>query len=118
MTQQTIHSTICVTGYTGKIRPPASVTEPEKKKSMIAYGDGTNLGAYEYDHLVSLELGGAANDPKNLWPESHVLTVNGQDEGSFAKDKVENRLRSEVCSGKITLAVAQHAISTDWRTAP
>jgi hypothetical protein len=24
---------------------------------------------YEEDHLISLELGGAPRDPKNLWPQ-------------------------------------------------
>jgi hypothetical protein len=58
--------------------------------------------------LVSLELGGA-NDVKNLWPEVGSLPN--------PKDKVENALHRAVCSGKVTLAAAQHAIATDWMTA-
>jgi hypothetical protein len=45
------------------------VTEPEKAASLAAYGDAGPLHDYEYDHLVPLELGGADNDPRNLWPE-------------------------------------------------
>jgi hypothetical protein len=33
------------------------------------------------------------------------------------KDKVENRLYTAVCNGKITVAQAQSAIATDWTTA-
>ncbi len=33
---------------------------------MVAYGDTLPTSHYEYDRLVSLELGGAPNDPRNL----------------------------------------------------
>lgn len=116
VTQKTIHRTICVRGWTAKIRPPVSVTEPEKLASMKQYGV-MHPGNYEYDHLISLELGGAPNSPRNLWPEPHHAELNGKDVGSFAKDAVENRLRAGVCSGKITLARARTIIRTDWRKA-
>jgi hypothetical protein len=73
---------------------------------MAAYGDGGSPGDYEYDHLVSLELGGAVNDPRNLWPEP---------EGSpNPKDGVENALNRMVCDGEMSLAEAQHIIATEW----
>ena len=115
VTQSNISSTVCKRGWTSTIRPPLSVTEPQKFKSMTAYGISTakgQAGLYEYDHLISLELGGAPDGPLNLWPEPHSVLVNGQQEGSFIKDSAENRLRSEVCAGKITLVQAQEAIST------
>ena len=116
VTPSTIDSTICKKAWTATVRPPASVTGPEKLASMKQYGVGDQSpGAFEYDHLISLELGGAPNDLSNLWPEPH--DVSG-DEGSFAKDKVENRLKREICAGSITLAQAQHQIATDWRKAP
>jgi hypothetical protein len=34
------------------------------------------------------------------------------------KDKVENRLHHEVCTGKISLRAAQVAIAGHWMTAP
>ncbi|SHN37554.1 hypothetical protein SAMN05216499_1548 [Actinacidiphila paucisporea] len=34
-----------------------------------------------------------------------------------AKDPVETKLHTAVCNGKITLAQAQQAITTDWTTA-
>ncbi len=70
VTQATIHKTICRPGYSGGIRPPASVTGPEKLASLRAYGFRQAAGNYEHDHLISLELGGAANGSRNLWPEN------------------------------------------------
>jgi len=106
VTQATIHRTICVSGYTKTIRPSYAVTRPEKTASMQAYGDPATASAYEYDHLVSLELGGAANDERNLWPEPG---------GSpNPKDSLENRLHRLVCDGSLTLAAAQRAIAVDW----
>ena len=106
VTQATIDQTICVTGWTATVRPPESVTESEKAASMAAYGDTDSLSAYEYDHFVPLELGGATNDPRNLWPEPGA--------SPNPKDTVENALRREVCAGQITLATAQHEIATNW----
>jgi hypothetical protein len=106
VTQGTIDRTICVSGWTETVRPPESVTEQEKAASMAAYGDTGSMGAYEYDHFVPLELGGATNDPRNLWSEPGA-TPN-------PKDGVENELRREVCAGRLRLAQAQRAIVTNW----
>lgn len=69
VTQATIRQTICRSGWTASVRPPESITEPEKYASLAAYGDAGSVSAYEYDHFVPLELCGATNDPGNLWPE-------------------------------------------------
>lgn len=116
VTQANINSTICVKGWTATIRPPVSVTEPEKRNSVKLYGNhfGTNLRSYEFDHLVPLEVGGAPNNLKNLWPEPDA-TIGGH--GSFDKDVVENKLHREVCNGQITLKAAQKIFMTDWRKA-
>ena len=106
VTQATIGATICVSGYTKTVRPAESITETEKQGSMAAYGDGGSMSGYEYDHLVSLELGGAANDPRNLWPEPGA--------SPNPKDAVENTLHDLVCSGQIPLAQAQHIVATNW----
>jgi hypothetical protein len=105
VTQANIHSTICVSGYTKTVRPRESITEKEKLASMESYGDAKPPHDYEYDHLVSLELGGA-NDARNLWPEPG---------GSpNPKDRLENRLHALVCDGRMTLASAQKQIAGDW----
>ena len=104
--QATIEQTICVPGYTKTIRPSESITEPEKLASMAADGySDRSPSDFEYDHLVSLELGGAVNDPRNLWPESGA--------SPNPKDSVENALHRMVCDGQIPLAQAQHVIATD-----
>jgi hypothetical protein len=106
VTQADIGSTICRRGYTRTVRPPESVTEPEKLASMRAYGDRGSPHDYEYDHLISLELGGAPNDAHNLWPEPGG-TPN-------PKDRLENRLRRDVCRGRLSLRAAQRQIAGDW----
>jgi hypothetical protein len=106
VTQATIDGTICVGGWTSAVRPPESITEQEKAASMAAYGDTGSLGDYEYDHFVPLELGGATNDARNLWPEPGA--------SPNPKDTVENELRQKVCDGQMTLAEAQHEIVTNW----
>ena len=111
VSQANVGATICVAGYTKTVRPPASVTNAIKRRAIPAYGsyDGPQLGNYELDHLISLELGGAPADEANLWPEAH-----GGGHGSEAKDAVENYLHKRVCAGQTSLADAQRMIATDW----
>lgn len=109
VTQATIATTICTAGWTVTVRPPVAETNHAKfYVSAPAYGlpPGT-VG--EEDHLVPLELGGSS-DITNLWLEAGKIPN--------PKDTVENRLRSEVCAGKITLARARAAIAVNWETAP
>jgi hypothetical protein len=106
--QSTIDMTICVKGYSATVRPPSSITHTEKIASMAAYGDSSASSHYEYDHLVSLELGGAPNDPRNLWPEPGKIPN--------PKDRVENRLHRDVCDHEITLSAAQREIAKHWVT--
>ena len=106
VTQGTVEQTICKDGWTATVRPPESVTEAEKAASMAAYGDAGPPSGYEYDHLLPLSLGGAVNDARNLWPEPGA--------SPNPKDAIENELRATVCDGQITLAQAQHAITTNW----
>jgi len=108
VTQATIGKTICRSGYSSKIRPSTSVTQPEKLGSIQAYGFHGNAGTYEYDHLISLELGGAANDPRNLWPEPGA--------SPNPKDRVENYLHVRLCDGRVSLSRAQRIIALDWVT--
>jgi hypothetical protein len=109
VTQADVRSTICRRGYTKRVRPPERVTEPEKRASMAAYGDHGRLGAYEYDHLIPLELGGAPNDARNLWPEPGGVPN--------PKDRLEDLLRRRVCDGTVSLAHARREIATDWVSA-
>jgi hypothetical protein len=116
VTQANIDSTICKAGWSESQRPPESVTEEQKRLSLAAYGyyDGRSLGGYEFDHLISLELGGASDSPKNLWPEPDYPGVSEDSYYLNPKDHVEDKLHDWVCDGKISLASAQHIIATNW----
>lgn len=112
VTQATIGSTICVTGWTKTVRPPESYTEALKRQQIdsgYTYLGNSHLASYEEDHLVPLELGGAPYDPRNLWPEPYAGP-----RGAHAKDLAENELRREVCDGILTLATARQQIITGW----
>ena len=66
-------------------------------------------GAYEIDHLISLELGGS-NSIRNLWPESFRI----QPWNARVKDQLENFLHAEVCAGRMPIEQAQQEIAGDW----
>lgn len=118
VTQATIGTTICRKGgYTSGIRPPESVTGKEKIANAASYSYTGSLSDAEYDHLVSLQLGGDPNDPRNLFVEPPDPGHKPGTGVNNAKDPVETKLHTAVCSGKITLAQAQQAIVTDWTTA-
>jgi hypothetical protein len=95
---------VCRSGYSRSVR---NVPTSRKDAVYAAYGMSTHFNGAngEVDHLVSLELGGS-NAQSNLFPEAAP--------GSHQKDRLENELHSEVCSGRIGLARAQRLIATDW----
>ena len=109
VTEDTLATTICKTGYTKSIRPPASITAAEKRANAAAYGYSGPLSGIEYDHLIPLELGGDPNDPRNLWVEPGA--------SPNPKDGIEHKLHQRVCAGEVPLAAAQQAIANDWTTA-
>jgi hypothetical protein len=111
----TIAMTICRAGWTSTVRPPESITRSEKLASLLAYSDRLGASAYEYDHLVPLELGGAVNDPRNLWPEPDF----GVRAGFYLnpKDRLERVLNRLVCNSAMPLATAQRLIATEWVSA-
>jgi len=109
VTQQTIHKTVCTSGYTKTVR-----NVPVRIKRQVAESYGLNWplprGAYEIDHWISLEIGGK-NDVTNLWPQP--LHPKNHDPGFRQKDVVENYLHRQVCKGAIGLREAQEQIA-DW----
>ncbi|MEV5951916.1 hypothetical protein [Streptomyces sp. NPDC051993] len=117
VTQASLKSTVCKSGYTATIRPPVSITGPEKTANAKSYGYTGPMGDAEYDHLVSLVLGGDPDDPRNLWVEPPSPAHKPGGGPNNPKDSVEAKLSSAVCSGKVQLAAAQNAIATDWTTA-
>ncbi|HEY8742462.1 MAG TPA: hypothetical protein VIU62_05160 [Chloroflexota bacterium] len=108
--QANIQQTVCVKGWTATIRPPAQYTTALKVRQIAQRTLlDTNAADYEEDHYISLELGGHPTDERNLWPEPYRPLP-----GAREKDQVENHLREQVCSGAMTLAAAQQAITADW----
>jgi hypothetical protein len=69
---------------------------------MKQYGEKGTPSAYEEDHLIPLELGGATRNPKNLWPEPI--------EQSKRSHPLERALEHKVCTGTLTLAAARRQI--------
>ncbi|MCC3777519.1 hypothetical protein [Streptomyces sp. UNOB3_S3] len=117
VTQATLKTTICRSGYTADIRPGTNITSREKTANAASYGYKGSLKEAEYDHLISLQLGGDPNDPRNLWVQPPSP---GHKEGAGPnnpKDVVESKLKAAICSGKTELVKAQRAITKDWTTA-
>ncbi|MFD3499446.1 hypothetical protein [Streptomyces sp. NPDC058678] len=118
VTQSNLASTICRKGgYTSGIRPSTSVTGKEKKLNAASYGYTGRMGDAEYDHLISLQLGGDPNDYRNLWVEPADPGHRSGAGVNNKKDPVETKLHTAVCKGTVSLAAAQKTIVTDWTTA-
>lgn len=96
VTQENIHQTICVRGYTATVRPTQAVSGAIKRKMMRAQH---LRGRFILDHKLPLELGGAPIDPQNL----QLQTVRA----AAAKDRLENDTRRRVCSGELQLDQGQ-----------
>jgi hypothetical protein len=97
---------ICRRGYAKSVR---HVSEETKNQAYMEYGAKKVKGnCCETDHLISLEIGGS-NDITNLWPQPYLPKP-----GAREKDKVENYLHAQVCTGKMSLTFAQQIIRTDW----
>ena len=97
--QATLDSTVCVSGYSAKIRPPVSYTNFIKKE-MLRY-DKLSAGSYQLDHLISISLGGSVYDSRNLFMQPQAQ--------ARVDDAMENRLHRDLCAGKLTLRQAQRA---------
>lgn len=114
VTPANLAGTVCKSGWTATVRPPASYTDALKRQQMAAYGfpPGTALSTVEEDHLVPLEVGGSPTSPLNLWPEPWDGA-----RGAHAKDAIENRAHRDLCDGRITLVQAQAVFLGDFWTA-
>ena len=114
---------LCQRGYANVVNGGARhVTEAQKKAVFIAYFGKVpaNPGAYEIDHLISLELGGS-NDNGNLWPETYLGMWNAR-----VKDRLEDWMaaqlrRTRKSSGHdvaaATLARFQAELAANWTNA-
>ena len=97
---------ICRTGYSTSVR---NVSLAEKDQVYAEYGIPSHrAGEYEVDHLIPLEVGGS-NEIANLWPQPASPAP-----GYHEKDRFENYLHDQLCSGKLSLAQAQGEAANDW----
>ena len=112
VTQSTIRSTICVSGWTATVRPPVTYTNQLKYNQLHSgynlNGD-MNMKDYEEDHIVPLEVGGNPSSPLNLFPEPRNIRL-----GSYVKDQLENRIHLLVCSGQLSLKTGRSVFLTNW----
>lgn len=112
VTQATIDTTICRSGYSASVRPPTSYTGPIKRAMVAALPPTAdhNVSDYELDHVVALEDGGAPRARLNLilqlWPEAR------------AKDAVEDRVHRAICAHQMSLAAGRQCLVIDWRSCP
>jgi len=110
VTQENIHSTICVKGWTKTVRPPVYYTNKLKKFKIKQYGYADiNPRSYEMDHLLPLSVGGHPTDPRNLWPEPRFSEWNAD-----RKDALEFAMYMGVCRGEVSLDEARRAFATNW----
>lgn len=114
VTQETIMQTICVPGWSAKVRPPVAFTNRIKRQAMANYGVTDSPSSVELDHLIPIEDGGFPGDAKHpddsrnlaqLWPESWTGTPNAR-----TKDVQENATHAAICAGRITLKQGQDLI--------
>jgi anti-sigma factor RsiW len=109
-TQSVSLASICSSGHDQVVR---RVPEGVRQQVFREYGiAGASPADYEVDHLVTPGLGGS-DDIRNLWPEPRNSTM----WNSYVKDQLEDHLHYLVCSGQLTLAVAQHDIAGNWISA-
>jgi hypothetical protein len=110
VTQETIATTICMSGWSKTVRPSTRYTARIKIKLIRELEIPEELLVdFELDHRIPLALGGAPADERNLelqpWDEA------GE------KDRIEACHSRAVCAGTLTLDEARRRIWADWRTA-
>ena len=98
--------------HRGKLR---RLSRSEKHAVEREYGlpAGSYRRALEIDHIVPLRLGGS-NNIANLFPQEYAFANHSP--GYLAKDKLDTRLHTLVCAGRIGLRTAQRRIAANWET--
>jgi hypothetical protein len=113
VTQATISTTICVSGWTATVRPAPSFTNGVKLLMLKRAGlDPVDAAKYELDHFVPLALGGHPRSEDNLWlqPWSGLWSAK-------VKDRLERKLQVLVCAGQLSLRSAREVVQKGWKDA-
>jgi hypothetical protein len=93
---------------------PSNITVALRHQVFVAYRLGGDADPYckpkgcEVDRLIGSQLGGT-DDLRNLWPQPISGAWN-----LAMKNRIQKRLKREVCRGRLSLEAAQWAISQDW----
>lgn len=108
--QANIQSTVCVKGYTQRVRPDKTYTNRLKREQLrqYQYAD-TDPRKYELDHLIPLNIGGHPTDPRNLWPQPRTGEWSAEQ-----KNELEWIVYKMVCRGELTLTEAQQRVASNW----
>jgi hypothetical protein len=94
--QENIGETICVKGWTNKVRPPIAYANAVKMRLLKELELPPEIVVdFELDHRIPLCLGGAPSNPRNL-------ELRLRDEAS-EKDAIEACLARAVCAGRLAL---------------
>lgn len=110
VTQHSVGETICRPGYADEVALPFDRAMEFKDRLLAERGiDVGDAPSYALDQRVPVVLGGSPDAAENL----DLLPWGGHD-GARRKALLTVRLKRCVCSGKISLAKAQAAISGDW----
>ena len=108
--QGNISETICNPRWIAKAKPTAKSSEALMKKQLKAWGyDDRDVTHYVEDHVIPVEVGGHPTDAKNQWPQSV-----GDKWNAATKDKLEEYVNREVCSGRMTLKEGQSVFQKGW----
>jgi hypothetical protein len=99
VTPATIRTTICVSGWSSTVRPPTSYTTPLKRELLVRYHLPGTISGYQLDHMISLSVGGAPRDQRNLWLEPAAQAK--------VADRWEARWHNRVCNGSWGLRYTQ-----------
>ena len=111
VTQENIRQTICAVGWIRAQRPSAEYTNKLKRQWLVSRHESVPMNSGEWDHDISIELGGHPTDPRNMWFELYSGRY-----GAKTKDQVEDKLHRMVCAAEdsMPLTVAQKCITSDW----
>ncbi|OTP73802.1 hypothetical protein PAMC26577_17105 [Caballeronia sordidicola] len=110
MKQTTIVDTICRPGYADDVLPPFDTLQRQKDQLLKQRKvDPATASQYALDHRMPVLLGGSPTSAANL----DIRRWDGR-AGQRRKERLAVFLKRCVCTGDLSLAAAQTAMSGDW----
>lgn len=102
---------ICSSRFRRRRLPRLSRSEKHAVEREYGLATGFYSRALEIDHIVPLRLGGS-NSVANLFPEEYAFANHSP--GYVIKNRLDRRIHSLVCAGRISLRNAQRRIAANW----